>query len=349
MNIILIIIFLINQNLCNEITNSSFLLSFQRERKILEKINSINLDKNKKNLILGTIVGYTWDIILPFIKSIVNANLINTDIIIFGRKISNLLIKNLKSYGITFYTIPDKYKNIKIINSRWKIYLDFLEKNRNKYNLILSIDVRDTIIQNDIFSIYKYKKSFLCCSLEDETLEENWNKLSIIKLYNKEIHEVIKNKKIINGGTFLGTVNIFIDFIKELWKHIVLSPNSVDQIIINYLIYYKKILNDYVIFYDNYSPIMTIALTKRKNIILDSKNRIINYKGEIASIVHQYDRHRDISLIINEKLCPELIKYLNDKKNKHLIFFDFHNQFIIYYFRNSLNIRIFLIMIFILL
>ena len=227
MNIILIIIFLINQNLCNEITNSSFLLSFQRERKILEKINNINLDKNKKNLILGTIVGYTWDIILPFIKSIVNANLINTDIIIFGRKISNLLIKNLKSYGITFYTIPDKYKNIKIINSRWKIYLDFLEKNRNKYNLILSIDVRDTIIQNDIFSIFKYKKSFLCCSLEDETLEENWNKLSIIKLYNKEIHEVIKNKKIINGGTFLGTVNIFIDFIKELWKHIVLSPNSV--------------------------------------------------------------------------------------------------------------------------
>lgn len=34
---------------------------------------------------------------------------------------------------------------------------------------------------------------------------------------------------------------------------------------------------------------MTIGITPPKNITLDKDNNILNFKGEIAEVVHQYD------------------------------------------------------------
>ena len=53
---------------------------------------------------------------------------------------------------------------------------------------------------------------------------------------------------------------------------------------------------------------MTIGLTKRKNILLDSKDNILNFNGKIAAVIHQYDRKGDIVKIIKKKYCPELLK-----------------------------------------
>ena len=39
---------------------------------------------------------------------------------------------------------------------------------------------------------------------------------------------------------------------------------------------------------------------------------ILNSRNQIASIVHQYDRHKDIQLKIKEKYCPEFIQANNN-------------------------------------
>ena len=54
---------------------------------------------------------------------------------------------------------------------------------------------------------------------------------------------------------------------------------------------------------------MTIGLTESKKIILDEEDNILNFKGEIASVIHQYDRNADIMLKVMNKYCPELLMF----------------------------------------
>lgn len=275
----------------------------------------------KKNLILSIIVGYSLDNILPFIKSIIRSNFQNCDIVIFVKNISQEVIDCLKSYGIIIYEISTKFNKLEVTLYRWKLYLDFLEKNKQKYHLVLSIDIRDSIAQKDIFAFYNNSKPFLALFLEDGILNETFNKNWMINIYGVELHKIISDKTIINAGIILGTLNIFIAFLNILWKNILAFPKAVDQSIINYLIYKDKIFEDYIILNDNCGPVMTIGLTKRENIILDSEYNILNFEGQIASIVHQYDRHKDLLILFKKKFFPECLKDMVVRKNNYIFLF----------------------------
>ena len=47
----------------------------------------------------------------------------------FVDNISQETINKVKSLGIIVYSIPDKYKSQTIINYRWKLYEDYINKN----------------------------------------------------------------------------------------------------------------------------------------------------------------------------------------------------------------------------
>ena len=131
---------------------------------------------------------------------------------------------------------------------------------------------------------------------------------------------MIENERNINCGTIWGTINDFIFFSKIIYKNLLIHF-SVDQTILNYLIYVENILkNRTIIFSDEYGPVLTLGLTKRNKIKLDSENNILNFNNQIASIVHQYDRHKDIKKIIKQKYCPEL------NYNKKIFFLFMMNQ-----------------------
>ena len=69
----------------------------------------------------------------------------------------------------------------------------------------------------------------------------------------------------------------------------------VEQAVGNYLIYHDKLFNDCLIkSFNNNGSVMTLALTNNDNIKFDSDNNILNGKGEIASVIHQYVRKPDI-------------------------------------------------------
>ena len=96
------------------------------------------------------------------------------------------------------------------------------------------------------------------------------------------------------------------EFTIIFWQKLQESPKAIEQGIFNYLIYNDKIFKDYIVKSDNYGPIMTIGLTELNKIHLDSKNNILNFKSEIAAVIHQYDRKQDIVKIVINKFCPEL-------------------------------------------
>ena len=324
-NIIIILL------LFNKIINS--IIKIKEKNEIFGN-NPIKILSNKKNAILGIIVKYSWKKILPFIKSVLQANFNNCDIIMFISGLSQSVINNLKSFGVKIYNLPIQFNDVgQIYTERWKIYLDFLNNNKDKYNLILSVDVKDTIFQREFFSLYENYEQFLGFSLEELTIDNSIYKYMIKELFGIDSLNQIKNKRIINAGTIWGTINSFIKFSSILYnKLLLISSISNDQSIINYLIYYENILsNCLIINSDGYGSVMTLGLTKRNNIRLDNENNILNYDGQVASIIHQYDRHPHLKKIIIEKFCPELINF------KIIIkFFIFLYLFLIFFYIKSI-------------
>lgn len=280
-----------------------------------QTLYSNNYLNNDKNVIIGVIENYSLYTILPFFKSLISINFHNCDIVMFVRNVSHSLINYLKNIGVVIYKIPNIYRDIPIISVRWKMYIDFLKAKKNEYKLVFSADIRDTFFQKDVFKYYENHEPFLGVAIEDGTLDEECNKNWILDFVGEKIHKILKNERIICVGTIWGTLDKFLEFSKIFWEKLSAFPKSIEQGIANYLFYYEKIAKDSLVKSDNYGPIMTIGLTDSKNIILDNNNNILNFKGEIASVIHQYDRHYDLMIKITNKYCPELL-ILDEIKSK---------------------------------
>ena len=149
---------------------------------------------------------------------------------------------------------------------------------------------------------------------------------------DEEIKEII-NKRIICGGTILGSIEQFIQFSDTLYKFITsFSFKVVDQGSINYIIYIRKLLKDHILGKGNENGyIMTLCITNRSNIKLDSDDNVLNFKGEVAAVVHQYDRKHDITEIMRRKYSDDVFNnYINktlnfDRFNRHK---NFNNAFV---------------------
>ena len=83
-----------------------------------------------------------------------------------------------------------------------------------------------------------------------------------------------------------------------------ISKKVIEQAVVNYIIYHDKMFNDCIIKSENKDgPIMTIGITRREDITLDNEDNILNGKGEVAAMIHQYDRKKDILSKIKKKYC----------------------------------------------
>ena len=322
---IFILFLIFNFNLCQEKEFEDKINNISSNNSLInQNFFSINNMRKKKNLIIGIIQAYSLDTILPFFNSILYTHFYNCDIVMFVRNVSQILIRYLKGIGVYVYEISKEYKKVPAINLRWKMYIDFLKERKNEYNIVFSSDVRDTFFQKDVFKIYENHEPFLGVAIEDGTLNEEVNKKWIIDFVGEEIHKEIKNEKIICVGSIWGTLDKFLEFSSIFWEKLLINHQNVEQGIANYLFYYKKIFQDCIVKSDNSGPIMTLALTKPENIILDKENNILNFKGEVAAVIHQYDRNHDLTVKVINKYCLEVLFFnktsneYNDLNNKSL-------------------------------
>ena len=151
----------------------------------------LNCSKNltKKNVILGIIQKFKLYRILPFFKSWLKADFQNCEMIMFVRNVSQVTVNYLRNIGVIVFPIPEQYENVSVINLRWKMYADYLKENKDKYNLVLHTDVRDTFFQKDVFEYYEDYESFLGVAVEDGTLQQKRNKKWIIDYAGEKIIE----------------------------------------------------------------------------------------------------------------------------------------------------------------
>ena len=303
-----------------------------KNRSNLNIISNLNNNKNnKKNLIIGLAIGYSWKKIKNFFISLIKAEFQNCDYVMFVRGLSRNTLKKIKSFGVKIYQIQ-RVSKISPVNYRWELYKDFLELNKDKYNLVFTADTRDTIFQKDIFQFYEnYKKPFLGINLEEILLSNEINKEWMLLFCNEtEFNNKLANKNVICGGTLIGTVDKFIELFYALWdmiKDIKNIEKVAGQGVFNYIIYYKKLFNDSIIIKDNKD-----FITRRNKINLDNNNNILNYNGEIAAIVHQYDRHKDLVEKFDKKYGDKNFNYNHfmesDKSENNKINFFIHNNLV---------------------
>ena len=300
---------LINENLIKIKENSI------NSKRVL--INDLDTGKtnSKKNLIIVSISDYDWNKIAIFFNSYSRANFENTDLVVYVNNIKENVINKIKSFGVKIIRIPEEYKKYSIINSRWKLYTDFLKQNKDKYNLIFTADAKDLFFQKDVFKFYQnIQKPFLGIALEDGFIGQSpENKEWTLKIYGEELFEKIKNERIICVDTVWGSIDKFCEFSEKMWEKLSSewgkNKGLVDKYLVNVLIYHDKLYNDCIIFNDNIDgPVMTIALTNRVFINLDKDNNILNKKGDVAAVVHQYDRKEDLTQIVINKYYPDLNK-----------------------------------------
>ena len=309
-NILLLLCIFFKLNYCNQTFNeiNQNIYDNNENNTIISPIIKFNNKNNaKKNIILGIIENYNWDIVSPFFESIIKVNFTNCDIVMFVRNVSEKLKNKLKNISIIIYKIPEKYKNIPAINCRWKMYIEFLKNKQNEYNIVFSTDVRDVIFQKDVFQYYKNHEPFLGVALEEDTLKEVINKKWVKDFCGKKKYEKIKNERIICVGTIWGTFDKFLNFSIIFYEKLSLYPNNIEQGIANYLFYYEGLFKDCLIKSDNFGPVMTLRLVRNEIIKFDSQYNILNFRGEIAAVIHQYDRKFDVTKKVKIKFCPDLL------------------------------------------
>jgi len=280
--------------------------------------SNLNITTNmKKNLLIGAFKKYKWNKVAAFFESYNRSNFTNCDCVMFVEKVSKNTINKLKNLGVIVLPIPNKYKKYMIINYRWKLYEEFINNNTNKYNLVFTADIRDTYFQQDVFKFYNNHKPFLGVGIEDGILTEKRNRNWLINAYGEDKYKSIKNERIICVGTIWGTPDKFSEFCKLMWDSLkterAVRIELLDQPPANYLIYYEKLFNDCLVTSENKNgTIMTIGLAD--NLKLDSEDNLLNFKGEIASVIHQYDRHPPIVKKVMNKYCPEIVIQLEKEK-----------------------------------
>ena len=98
-----------------------------------------------------------------------------------------------------------------------------------------------------------------------------------------------------------------------------------DQSSINYIVYYKKIFNDRIIKSDNNcGPVMTIGLSDETKFQYDSEENLLTYNGEVAAVIHQYNRKSKITEISKRKFCSQTnisnAPHSNDEKSSVIIY-----------------------------
>ena len=282
-----------------------------------------NLTITKKNVILGVILNYDWKIIAPFFISFKKARFNNCDCVMFVENLTQKTINKMESYNVTIIKIQRTIKAL-IINYRHKLYEDFLRNNTDKYNLVLSIDVRDSFFQKDIFKYYEnISKSFLSFALEDDYLSKKINKAWIINAFGYNVFNAIKHERIICGGTVLGSLDKIMEFSSIIWKIMNQSDDSrenwIDQAVINYIIYYKKLFSNITIIRNENkdSPFLTLAASKPESFIIDSEGNILNIKGEIPAVIHQYDRHKKCVIKVMKKYSKNSTEENSDNNNNY--------------------------------
>ncbi|MDC0524555.1 hypothetical protein OAN82_00220 [Pelagibacteraceae bacterium] len=254
----------------------------------------------KKNLILSAAIGYNFEQIEFFIKSL-RRYFFEDICFVIGKKDFELE-DGLSKYNCKIIKTSISKKNIQF--ERYKIFSNYVHN--TQYNNILLCDARDIYFQQDPFK-YDYRGS-INFFLEDYKIKRcPYNSNWIIKTYGKSEFDKILNKTILCSGTVLGKYEKIQEYLNLMKYHISKfkykkrmkyfltlrtdpEGRGCDQGHANYIVH-KEIIKNVTFHSNSKGPVATAFYLNKIN--FDKDSQLINELGQPYLLVHQYDKRYD--------------------------------------------------------
>lgn len=279
----------------------------------------------RKNLLIGAITNYVWDDIAPFFNSFRQAGFENCECVMFVGNMSERTVNSLESCGVNTVEIPERFNGKCVNDFRWELYRDFLNDRPDMYGMIFAADVRDAVFQQDVFKFFDGGTPFLGIALEDDILTEAINRKWLTDRYGVQGWESIKDNIIVCTGTVWGTQKEFCEFASYVTEQVNSDKypyyNICDQAIGNWFIWHEKKFTDILRPSTNHDGyVMTIGLTPSDKIKFDSSGNVLNGTGEIAAVVHQYDRKQEVIQYVVKKYCQNMSLFAKLEMKHHCYF-----------------------------
>ena len=250
-----------------------------------------------KNLILSAAIGYKFNQVEFFIKSL--RKFYQDSVTFLIGKEDEEIERELKKFGCETIKIEISKKEIQF--KRYEIFLNYL-KTKDFKNILLC-DSRDIYFQANPFE-YNYKGQ-INFFLEDLPIRDcPYNSNWILKTYGKNELKKIASKIILCSGTVLGQNEKIIEYLnlitsnistfkyKKKLKYLLTlrhdpEGRGCDQGHANFLVHNSKIDN-FNLYSNAGGPVATVFYLNKIKFNRDSL--LINNLGEPYSIVHQYDK-----------------------------------------------------------
>ena len=286
------------------------------------------MTKKKKNLILGVVKTYPYKKLKPFIETL-NKTSFDGELVLFVSEVSKRTKKNLRKNRvklIEFENTCPRYQvkglenfekrpfnqNIPLVSQRFLLYLDYLQKNKQKYKNVMLTDIGDVVFQKNLFGFGIDDK--LCVfEIGGKIGDANQKGIDYIPLAKRlgvsDLKEY-KQKKILCAGTTIGPTKRILEYLKKMKKYL---DKGNDQALHNYLVYSKKLKN--VEIFENGNKILTIGRPELFEKHAKIKNiRIHNKKGQLINVIHNYDRHPKVLRLFGGQQKNSLVQAIHNSR-----------------------------------
>ncbi|MDD4600557.1 hypothetical protein SDC9_13773 [bioreactor metagenome] len=261
-------------------------------------------EQQLKDLIMGMVMNYDWNMIEPFFVSLRRSGF-SGDVVIFVSNIADTVSQKLQEYNVTI--IPFQRVGLEQIISpndyRYYLYLIYLQRNKAKYRFVLLTDVRDVIFQAVPFSWFlpPDKISVAVESRHKAIWDDVCNTRWILTKFGTHIFHDICGYPSICSGTTIAPVNLMCSYLDKMFSCIFLHGGYyqlIDQGVHNYLLYTNQA--GPAAFLDNNSGVfLTLGLEELDQIMISPQGKITTNSNPVAAIVHQYDRHKNLLEFVN--------------------------------------------------
>ncbi len=269
----------------------------------------------KKNLVLGTIKGYDFEVLRPFLATLKKAGY-EGDTVFFYSQIDPKTLETLREWGVIlvpFMTTPPymegawarhnewttnaHWQNTAVHSLRYLLAYCYLKEFGDRYENVLLSDTRDVIFQKDPFDFSPQDKLYCFTEHEGSVIaDSSINAMWIEKGFGKEVSDELASKPIICSGVTVGSAARVLEYLSIFVKTVVdrdvpIEIPGMDQGIHNYLIY-KNLLPALQIYKNDEGPVFTVGI---EDTLVRKNGHILNGHVVVPNVVHQYDRHWNVA------------------------------------------------------
>jgi len=268
-----------------------------------------------KNLIIGGFTNYNANHLKPWVLSakVHSGDDSDTDIVLVYGNASDETLNWLESQGVIIVPMLE-VQNVPIHVLRFLSIYEYLHKHWQKYEYVITTDVKDVYFQTDPFKFLVNRK-LIVASEGLKYKDESWGNENLFQAYGQYVYEQFKDNEIFNVGTFGGQSEYVKDMVFHIFTNAINRPIPIcDQAVFNVLLNtqpFKDIATKTIQWAAELGTIMDPSKIARfrPNLLFAEpvwENGLLkDVDGHIFPIVHQYDRVPELKAFVQKKFGQE--------------------------------------------